>query len=159
MKAYTTRVGSGPFPTELFDEAGETLRKIGHEFGATTGRPRRCGWFDAVISAYSCMINGVNKLAMTKLDVLDTLDEVLICTAYELDGKVLTDMPTNSADLERVVPIYEKHEGWKTSTEDVRSFAELPENAQKYLARIAELVDAEIAIVSVGPKRDQTFLV
>lgn len=158
MKAYTTRVGEGPFPTELFDASGEELRKIGNEFGATTGRPRRCGWFDAVISAYSCMINGVNKLAITKLDVLDTLQEICICTAYELDGKVINSMPTNAAELSRVKPIYEKLPGWCQSTAEARSMADLPENARKYLARIAELVDAEVAIVSVGPKRDQTFL-
>ena len=159
MKAYTTRVGEGPFPTELFDADGEELRRIGREFGATTGRPRRCGWFDAVISAYSCMINGVNKLAITKLDVLDTLETVCICTAYELDGKVITEMPTSAAELSRVKPVYEKHPGWCCSTAEARTFAELPENAQKYLKRIAELVDAEVAIVSVGPRRDQTFLV
>ena len=158
MKAYTTRVGEGPFPTELFDASGEELRKIGNEFGATTGRPRRCGWFDAVISAYSCMINGINKLAITKLDVLDTLEEICICTAYELDGKVITEMPTNANDLSRVKPLYETLPGWCQSTAEARSMADLPENARKYLARIAELVDAEVAIVSVGPKRDQTFL-
>ena len=159
MKAYTTRVGEGPFPTELFDKDGEELRNIGREYGATTGRPRRCGWFDAVISAYSCMINGVNKLAITKLDVLDTLETVCICTAYELDGKVITEMPTSADELSRVKPIYEKHPGWCCSTAEARTFAELPENAQKYLNRIAELVEAEVAIVSVGPRRDQTFLV
>ena len=158
MKAYTTRVGEGPFPTELFDASGEELRRIGNEFGATTGRPRRCGWFDAVISAYSCMINGINKLAITKLDVLDTLEEICICTAYELDGKVITEMPTNADELSRVKPLYETLPGWCESTAEARSMADLPENARKYLARIAELVDAEVAIVSVGPKRDQTFL-
>lgn len=158
MKAYTTRVGEGPFPTELFDTAGEELRKIGNEFGATTGRPRRCGWFDAVISSYSCMINGINKLAITKLDVLDTLEELSICTAYQLDGEVIHEMPTNAEALSRVKPIYETMPGWCQSTAEARSMNDLPENARKYLARIAELVDAEVAIVSVGPRRDQTFL-
>ena len=115
-------------------------------------------WFDAVISAYSCMINGINKLAITKLDVLDTLEEICICTAYELDGKVITEMPTNADELSRVKPLYETLPGWCESTADARSMADLPENARKYLARVAELVDAEVAIVSVGPKRDQTFL-
>lgn len=158
LKAYTTRVGEGPFPTELFDETGEKLRQVGHEFGATTGRPRRCGWFDAVASGYSCMINGVNKLAVTKVDVLDQLPEIKICTAYELDGEKLTSLPSSADDLSRVKPVYESMPGWMQDTTQCTCYADLPENAKKYLDRLAELVDAEVAIVSVGPKREQTFI-
>lgn len=159
MKAYTTRVGEGPFPTELKGVDGENLRKAGNEYGATTGRPRRCGWFDAVASRYSCMINGVNKLAITKLDVLDNLDELQICTAYEIDGQVTEDMPSDTHALNSVKPVYESMPGWKCSTADVRCYYDLPANARKYLERIADLVEAEISIISVGPKREQTFLV
>ncbi|MCP3967950.1 MAG: adenylosuccinate synthase [Lentisphaerae bacterium] len=158
MKAYTTRVGEGPFPTELLNEFGESLRKAGNEFGATTGRPRRCGWFDAVASNYSCMVNGVDNLAITKLDVLDNLTELCICTAYEVDGETVTDMPTDAETLNKVKPIYETMPGWQSSTAEVKSWADLPENARNYLDRIAELVEANIAIVSVGPKRAQTFM-
>lgn len=157
MKAYTTRVGEGPFQTELKDADGEYLRKIGNEFGATTGRPRRCGWFDAVASRYSCMVNGVNKLALTKLDVLDQIAELKICVAYEIDGVVYDEMPSDVRKLERVKPVYETWEGWRTSTAAARCWSELPEQARKYLTRLAELVDAEIGIISVGPKREQTF--
>ena len=159
MKAYTTRVGEGPFPTELNDEMGEEMRKIGHEFGATTGRPRRCGWFDAVSSRYSCMVNGVDELSITKLDVLDTLEELQICTSYDVNGKTVTDMPSDNDEITVAKPQYESMPGWQSPTTEARSFEELPENAQKYLKRIAELVDAKIGIVSVGPNRDQTFYV
>lgn len=157
MKAYTTRVGEGPFPTELHGEEGETMRKIGREFGATTGRPRRCGWFDAVLCRYSCMINGVSKLAITKLDVLDTYPEIKICTAYELNGTEIKNIPLDPTDLSAVKPVYETMPGWMTSTAEARSFNDLPENARKYLSRTASLAEAEIGIVSVGPRRDQTF--
>ncbi len=157
IKAYTTRVGEGPFPTELFDEVGAEMAKVGHEFGATTGRPRRCGYFDAVASSYSCMVNGVDKLAITKLDVLDGLKELKICTAYKLNGKTVTELPSSSAELAIVEPVYEVMPGWLESTEEIRKFENLPVKAQNYLNRLAELVDAEIGIVSVGPKRDQTF--
>ncbi|MDD5728433.1 MAG: adenylosuccinate synthase [Victivallales bacterium] len=159
MKAYTTRVGEGPFPTELTGPDGENLRRAGGEFGATTGRPRRCGWFDAVASSYSCMVNGVDKLAMTKLDVLDDIAELKLCTAYEIGGETTQDMPTAFDVLQKVKPVYETMPGWKCSTTEVRSWDELPLNARKYLERIAQLVDAEIGIVSVGPKREQTFSV
>jgi len=159
MKAYTTRVGEGPFPTELFDSTGEMLRNVGGEFGATTGRARRCGWFDAVASRYSCMLNGIDLLAVTKLDVLDSLKEVKICVAYDIGGKRTVNMPTAARVLEKVVPVYETLPGWNCSTAACRTFAELPKNAQKYLNRMAELVESKVAIVSVGPKRDQTFLV
>ena len=157
IKAYTTRVGEGPFPTELFDADGELLRARGREFGATTGRPRRCGWFDAVASRYSCMLSGVNKLLITKLDVLDEFDEIALCTAYEIDGVRTSEFPAAVEDLEKVKPVYEMMPGWKTSLDAVTSPGQLPENARKYLARMAELVGAEIEIISVGPRRDQTF--
>ena len=157
LKAYTTRVGEGPFPTELHDACGEALRNVGNEFGATTGRPRRCGWFDAVASGYSCMISGVNKLAVTKLDVLDDLPELKICVAYELDGKRTSELPASADDLARVKPVYETLPGWQCPTAQADRFDRLPENAQKYLRRLGELVQAEVAIVSVGPRRDQTF--
>ncbi len=157
LKAYTTRVGAGPFPTELFDETGEALRQVGREYGATTGRPRRCGWFDAVASGYSCTINGVNKLAVTKLDVLDNLPQLGICVAYEVNGKRTEFFPASAEELEAAVPVYEYMPGWQCSTENVTCWEDLPENARKYLLRLGELVDAEIAIVSVGPRRDQTF--
>ena len=157
IKAYTTRVGEGPFPTELFDADGELLRARGREFGATTGRPRRCGWFDAVASRYSCMLSGVNKLVVTKLDVLDEFDEIAVCTAYEIDGVRTTEFPAAVEDLEKVKPVYEMMPGWKTALDAVTSPEGLPENARKYLARMAELIGAEIDIISVGPRRDQTF--
>ncbi len=157
LKAYTTRVGEGPFPSELLDACGEELRKVGREYGATTGRPRRCGWFDAVASGYSCMINGVNKLAITKLDVLDGLPKLGICVAYEIDGAVVKNFPASAEALEKAKPVLEWMDGWQCSTENVTSWDKLPVNAQLYLKRIAALVDAEIAIVSVGPRRDQTF--
>ena len=157
VKAYTTRVGEGPFPTELFNADGELLRSRGREFGATTGRPRRCGWFDAVATRYSCMLSGVNKMVITKLDVLDAFDEIAICTAYEIDGVRTTEFPAAVEDLEKVRPVYEVMPGWKTPLDAVTSPDKLPENARKYLARIAELTGAAIEIISVGPRRDQTF--
>lgn len=159
MKAYCTRVGEGPFPTELSDATGEQLRACGGEFGATTGRPRRCGWYDAVAGAYSCMINGIDKMAVTKLDVLDDLSEVKICVAYMVDGKRCDYYPSNTQDLVKVQPVYETMPGWRCSTAKARKMEDLPENARKYLARMVELVGAKIGIVSVGPERDQTFLV
>ena len=157
LKAYTTRVGEGPFPTELNDELGEHLRTKGGEFGATTGRPRRCGWLDIVGSRHSCMINGVDYLAVTKLDVLDDLDEIKICTAYKIDGELTEHSPADTELMKRIEPVYETLPGWKQSTSAARSWDELPENAQKYLNRVAELLDARIGIISVGPKREQTF--
>ena len=158
-KAYTTRVGSGPFPTELEDEAGETLREVGREFGATTGRPRRCGWFDAVATRYATMLNGVHGLAMTKLDVLDSFETLKICTAYDVGGTRMTDMPSNPDDISRAVPLYEEMPGWKEPTDGVRSWNELPERARKYLERLSELVRTPISLISVGPNREQTFAV
>ncbi len=157
IKAYTTRVGEGPFPTELFDASGENLRQRGREFGATTGRPRRCGWFDAVAARYACMVNGINKLAVTKLDVLDDLKQIAVCVGYRINGEVTDEFPASAAELEAAEPVLEYLPGWECDTTGATSYAQLPENAKKYLARMAELVDSSIGIVSVGPRRDQTF--
>ena len=158
-KAYTTRVGSGPFPTELFDDVGQEMGERGHEFGATTGRPRRCGWFDAVTMRRSAHVNGLTSLCMTKLDVMDTLDEVKICVAYETDGKQVEIAPGSAEQLEKCTPVYESMPGWKTSTTTATNFSELPDNAQAYLNRIAELLDVPVSIVSVGPDRNETLVV
>jgi adenylosuccinate synthase len=156
-KAYTTRVGSGPFPTELEDEMGVFLQREGGEFGATTGRPRRCGWFDAVLVRQAVRLNGITSLALTKLDVLDQLDEIKIATAYRLaDGSESTVFP--SAQLEQVEPIYETHPGWKTSTKGISKQADLPENLLKYLQRLEALVGAPISIISTGPRREETVV-
>ncbi|MDR0932819.1 MAG: adenylosuccinate synthase [Victivallales bacterium] len=157
IKAYTTRVGEGPFPTELFDDNGELLRKIGHEYGATTGRPRRCGWFDAVAGRYSCMVDGVNKLAVTKLDVLDSFDQIGVCVAYDINGKITKEFPASVEELAAVKPVIEWLPGWKEDISKATTFEQLPQNAKNYLARITELVDSKLSLVSVGPRRDQTF--
>jgi adenylosuccinate synthase len=155
VKAYTTRVGSGPLPTEMDEPMGERVRKLGNEFGATTGRPRRCGWFDAVVVRYAARINGLTDIAMTKLDVLDTLDRVAICTGYEYDGDVHTEFPGDVTVLDDVVPRYEWMEGWQQPTGDVRKLEHLPAQARKYLDRLRELMDTPITYVSVGTRRDQ----
>jgi adenylosuccinate synthase len=157
VKAYTTRVGEGPFPTELKDADGEFLRNEGGEFGATTGRPRRCGWFDAVCARYSCMVNGVDYLAITKLDVLDKLKEIKICTAYKIGGRTFNYFPADCAELDKLEPVYESFPGWNCSTSSARSLSELPPNARKYVELMAELLSAKIGIVSVGAGRNQTF--
>lgn len=157
VKAYSTRVGNGPFPTELLDDTGEQLRRIGHEFGATTGRPRRCGWFDAVALRYSATVNGIQQIVVTKLDVLDEFDEMRICVGYESGGKKLKSFPTDVKTLESVTPVYERFEGWKTPISDVRRFADLPQATRRYLNAMAELTGTRIHIISVGPRRDQTF--
>jgi adenylosuccinate synthase len=159
VKAYSTRVGNGPFPTELRDSVGGRLREVGHEFGATTGRPRRCGWLDIVALRYSCLINGIEKLAITKLDVLDEFDQVSICTGYELRGKRLKTFPTDLQSLDQVTPLYETLPGWKTPLSSAKSFGELPEHARRYLEIISRLIGKPLWIVSVGPRRDQTILV
>ena len=158
-KAYTTRVGEGPFPTELDGDVGALLCDRGAEFGTTTGRQRRCGWFDAVIGRYAVRINGLDCLAITKMDVLDTLDEIKVCVAYEIDGKRCNDFPTNAKAFARCVPIYQSVPGWKTSTEDCRALADLPKQALDYLKFLAELMAVPIAIVSLGASRDQTIIV
>ena len=157
VKAYTTRVGEGPFPTELLDEDGEKLREIGSEFGATTGRPRRCGWFDAALVKYSAMINGLDSVAITKLDVLDHFEEIKVCTGYELDGKLLKSYPTDYDRLSLVKPVYETLQGWNSSTKECTSYNQLPAKTKEYLDFISKSAGINIGIVSVGPKRNQTF--
>jgi adenylosuccinate synthase len=159
VKAYTTRVGEGPFPTELFDADGERLGERGHEFGTTTGRKRRCGWFDAVLVRQTCATSGVNGIALTKLDVLDGFDELKICTGYELDGAQLGYLPTAAEAQARVTPIYETLPGWSESTAGARSWAELPGEAVKYVRRIEELINCPVALLSTSPERDDTILV
>ena len=157
VKAYTTRVGEGPLPTELPEAEGNRLREKGKEFGATTGRPRRCGWFDGVVVRYACEVNGVDELAITKLDVLDDLAVIKICTGYRHKGQTLKYFPADLEILSEVEPIYEDLVGWESSTVAARSFTELPVNAQKYLSRLEELVGAPIRLVSVGAERLQTI--
>lgn len=157
VKAYTTRVGNGPFPTELEDETGEQLRTIGGEYGATTGRPRRCGWFDASMLRYSAMINGITEIAVTKLDVLDNFDQLKICTGYIIDNKPLKSYPTDSRSLENVKPIYTLFNGWKSSTRHAKNLNDLPLNAKRYLDAMEELTGCSVSIVSVGARRDQTI--
>ncbi|ANV83832.1 adenylosuccinate synthase [Picosynechococcus sp. PCC 7003] len=158
-KAYTTRVGEGPFPTELDDEIGELLGHVGAEFGTTTGRRRRCGWFDAVIGRYAARINGLDCLAITKLDVLDSLDEIKVCVAYEIDGEACEHFPSNANLFARCKPIYKTMPGWKQPTSECRSLDELPKEALAYLKFLAELMDVPIAIVSLGAGREQTIIV
>lgn len=157
IKAYTTRVGEGPFPTELHDEIGEQLRSRGHEFGATTGRPRRCGWFDAVVGKYAAMINGVDYWAMTKLDVLDSLETIKICVAYECDGRTYESIPANTRILQECKPMYEEMPGWNESTEEASSLDALPERARAYVRRLCELTGVELGILSIGPGRSKTL--
>ncbi|HBE21573.1 MAG TPA: adenylosuccinate synthase [Cyanobacteria bacterium UBA11149] len=158
-KAYTTRVGEGPFPTELHGDMGQLLCDRGAEFGTTTGRRRRCGWFDAVIGRYAVRINGMDCLAITKLDVLDTLPEIKVCVAYEIDGERCEDFPSNARRFARCQPIYKTLPGWQTSTEDCRTLEDLPKQALDYLKFLAELMKVPIALVSLGASRDQTIIV
>ncbi len=155
VKAYTTRVGNGPLPTELAEPLQSEVRRLGNEFGATTGRARRCGWFDALVVKYATRVNGLSELAVTKLDVLDTLEKVAVCTGYEIDGEMHEDFPGDLLALEQVVPRYEWMEGWKTSTASARTLDELPKQARAYLDRIESLVEAPIRYVSVGTRREQ----
>ncbi|HKS06852.1 MAG TPA: adenylosuccinate synthase [Gemmatimonadaceae bacterium] len=155
VKAYTTRVGAGPLPTEFDDAMTARVRKLGNEFGATTGRPRRCGWFDALVVRYAVRINGLTDLAVTKLDVLDTLEKVALCTGYEIGGSVVEEFPGDIAVLDGIRPRYEWFEGWQTSTANARKLSELPKGARKYLDRIQELCECPIRYVSVGTRRDQ----
>ncbi|MCE0767269.1 adenylosuccinate synthase [Pseudonocardia kujensis] len=157
LKAYTTRVGSGPFPTELLDASGEFLRKAGGEVGVTTGRPRRCGWFDAVIGRYAQRVNGITDFFLTKLDVLSTLERVPICVAYEVDGKRVDDMPMTQTDIHHAVPVYEELPGWFEDISGVREFDDLPAAARDYVHRIEELTGAPVSAIGVGPGRDQTI--
>lgn len=158
-KAYVTRVGEGPFVTELTDKTGDTIREVGHEFGVTTGRPRRCGWFDAVTMRYACLVGGLTSVALTKIDVFDSFDEIKVCTAYKdkRDGKIYNSYPTDVYIHKYLEPIYETHKGWGQDITGIRKYEDLPENARKYLERLEELLDTPISIVSVGPDREQTI--
>jgi adenylosuccinate synthase len=159
IKAYTTRVGAGPFPTELIDTTGEQMRTIGDEYGATTGRPRRCGWLDLVALRHVVRVNGVQSIAITKLDVLDTFDEIKVCTEYELKGERLAEVPLDMAELFHVKPIYRTLPGWKADTTGMTSFDSLPKKAQEYLNFVAADLGATITVVSTGAKREETILV
>lgn len=158
VKAYTTRVGSGPFPTELFDQDGDRIREVGREFGTVTGRPRRCGWFDAVLVRQAIIVNGVQNLAVMKLDILDQFDEIKVCVGYEYQGKKLDYYPMQMKAQAEVKPIYETLPGWKTSTYGIREYEKLPENAKKYLKRLEELLGVEIGMISTSPEREDTVI-
>ena len=155
LKAYTTRVGEGPFPTELFDDDGEFLRKTGHEYGTTTGRPRRCGWVDTVIGRYATRINGVTDFVVTKLDVLTGLEQVPICVAYDVDGVRHDEMPASQSDFHHATPVYETMPGWWEDISGCRTFEELPQAAQDYVLRVEELIGARVSAIGVGPARDE----
>lgn len=157
MKVYTTRVGQGPFPSELTGSVGQHLQQEGHEFGATTGRPRRCGWFDAVMGSYSAKVNGFTGIALTKLDVLDKLEEIKICVAYQYQGEKRTTPPHHATALEQCEPIYETLPGWQTSTKGVLHWTDLPENAKNYISRLQELLNVKVAMISTGPDRKETI--
>lgn len=157
-KAYTTRVGEGPCPTELFDEIGDRIRENGHEYGTTTGRPRRCGWFDAVATKYSCRINGTSSVALCLLDVLD-MEEIKICTHYDIDGKITDVFPSDVEELKKAKPIFETVAGWKTDISEMKCYNDLPENCKAYVKRIAEVLETEVCMVSVGPRRDQSIII
>ena len=159
IKAYTTRVGEGPFPTELLDDKGDLLREQGAEFGTTTGRPRRCGWFDAVIGRYATRINGVTDFVLTKLDVLTGLPEVPVCVAYDVDGVRHDEMPTNQAEFDRAVPIYETFPGWSEDISTARTLDELPKNCRDYVDALEKMIKAPISAIGVGPGRDETIAV
>jgi adenylosuccinate synthase len=157
-KAYITRVGSGPFPSESLDEYGELIRKAGNEYGAVTGRPRRCGWFDVPLLKYTAAVNGFDSLIMTKLDVLDELDAIPVCVAYRVDGKETTEMPATYRGMLAIEPVYEKLPGWKTSTRGLSRNDGLPEPAQRYLEFLEQRTGVEIGCVSTGPERNETII-
>ena len=159
FKAYTTRVGGGPMPTELNDKTGEFIRERAHEYGATTGRPRRCGWFDAVAGRFSTQINGFTSIALTRLDVLDAIDSIKICTGYQFDGDILKDFPSDLAILDKCQPICEELSGWRTETSTIRNIRKLPAQARRYISRLEELLSCPMSIISVGANRDQTIMV
>jgi adenylosuccinate synthase len=158
IKAYTTRVGAGPFPTELFDANGRHLRDVGGEYGTTTGRERRCGWFDAVVGRYAVRVNGITDLVVTKLDVLSGLSTVPVCVGYDIDGERLAEMPMTQTAFHHATPVYEEHDGWDDDISKARRFEDLPENAQRYIRRLEELCGARISAIGVGPGRDETVL-
>jgi adenylosuccinate synthase len=157
-KAYTTRVGEGPFPTELSDQTGDRIRQIGGEYGATTGRPRRCGWFDAVIARRAVRLNGIKGLALMKLDVLDGFDTIKICTGYKIDGKLCAEPPMSADAYYRIEPVYEEIDGWKAPIKGIEKYEDLPANAKNYMKRLEELVQVRIDIVSTGPERENTLV-
>ncbi len=159
VKAYTTRVGSGPFPTEIKDQLGETLREKGGEYGATTGRPRRCGWLDMVALKHSALINGLTSIVLTKFDILDGIDKIKICTAYKCNGKLLEKIPGDAALLEQCEPVYEELPGWKEQTSGVKTFEKLPEAAKNYVKRIESMLGVEVNIISSGQKRDEIIII
>jgi adenylosuccinate synthase len=158
VKAYTTRVGEGPFPTELEDEWGERLRDVGHEFGTTTGRPRRCGWYDAVIARYSARVNGLTDLVLTKLDVLTGIKEIPVCVAYDVGGKRVDELPQDQADFAAAVPIYETFPGWEEDISAAREFSDLPQNAQDYVLALEKISGCRISSIGVGPARDEIIV-
>jgi adenylosuccinate synthase len=158
-KAYTTRVGEGPFPTELRDESGEKIRQRGGEYGATTGRPRRCGWFDAVVVNHSVRVNGIREMVITKLDVLNDFDSIKICVGYRADGKIFRHVPSNLELLKRSEPVYEEMKGWKTEINGARDFKDLPPDARRYLKRIEKLIGTKMTMISVGSERSETVRV
>ena len=158
VKAYTTRVGAGPFPTELFDDMGIYLQKTGGEFGVNTGRPRRCGWYDAVIARYAARVNGFTDYVLTKLDVLDGLDEIPVCVAYDVDGERFDEMPDNQSDFHHAKPIFEMFPGWKEDISGVRNFEDLPENAQNYVLALEKMSGCRISVIGVGPDREQSIV-
>ena len=159
VKAYSTRVGEGPFPSELFDDVGQFIRDKGGEYGTVTGRARRCGWLDTCVIKYASYINGLDSIAITRLDILDELKKLKICVAYKYNGEILEDYPADLDILSKVEPVYEEFDGWKTSTTNIREYDKLPENAKKYLKRLSEVIDTEISIVSVGAGRDETIII
>lgn len=157
VKAYSTRVGEGPFVTELEDETGKQLREVGHEYGATTGRPRRCGWLDLLVVKHAGMINGLTDIVLTKIDVLSGLDEIKVCTGYEIDGEVLDYVPSDQMDVAKAVPVYTTLPGWKEDISSCRTYEELPENAKKYVEFIEEVTGVPVAMISVGPDRENNI--
>ncbi|MBR6343361.1 MAG: adenylosuccinate synthetase, partial [Selenomonadaceae bacterium] len=159
VKAYCTRVGEGPFPTEQLNEVGDKLRNAGHEFGTVTGRPRRTGWLDACVVRYAGLLSGIDYMAITRLDILDGFDEIRMCVGYKYKGELLNEIPASLKVLAEVEPVYEAFEGWKTDISGIRSYDKLPDNAKKYLERMAEVTGIGLGIVSVGPNRDQTIVI
>jgi adenylosuccinate synthase len=157
VKAYTTRVGEGPMPTELTDGIGNHLQEKGHEFGTTTSRPRRCGWLDLVVVKHACMLSGISKIAITKLDVLNELDTLKICTGYKLNGKTIDFIPSCIDEFKACVPIYKEMKGWKTSIDQPKQMNDLPKEAKNYLKFIQDFLNVPIAVVSTGPERNETF--
>lgn len=158
FKAYQTRVGAGPMPTELNDAMGENIRELAHEYGTVSQRPRRCGWFDTVAARFSLRINGFDSIAVTRLDVLDKMPRINICTGYKLDGKTIDYFPASVAELERCQPVYEELPGWESNTNDIRDFDKLPENARKYVLRLEKLLSRPVSLISVGKRREQTII-